>query len=87
MMKVLLEEGVWLADTAGNPGRTLVKRYAREFETMTDAVKALESAREYRPFKDAQVVEGCLSCGGEGWFNGVKCRHCNGAGGKVVGDA
>ena len=58
-MKVLLEEGVWLAEGDGDPPRTLVEEHAQEFKTMKDAVKALTVARKFRPFKDAAIVSRC----------------------------
>jgi hypothetical protein len=53
MMKVELEPGVWLADGEGDPGRTLREENAAEFKTRLDAAKALNKAREYRPFPKA----------------------------------
>lgn len=56
-MKVLLEEGVWLAKGEGDPPRTLIEESAREFIGIVDAYEALKEARKYRPFKDALVVD------------------------------
>ena len=61
MFKVQLEEGVWLADVhgsqEGDPARTYREELAKEFEDMNEAFEALADAREFRPFKDAEVVE------------------------------
>ena len=54
--KVQLEPGVWLADGEGDPARTLDEKNAKEFKTITSAVKALCKAREYRPFPKAVIV-------------------------------
>ena len=56
-MKVLLEEGVWLAGGDGDPPRTLVEEHAKEFKTMKAAYKALSEARKIRPFPDAVICE------------------------------
>ena len=56
-MKVLLEDGVWLAAGEGDPPRTLVNEYAKEFKSTLDAYKALEKAREYRPFENAMIED------------------------------
>ena len=56
-MKVLLEKGVWLADGHGDPPRTLVEDYAKEFESQGEALEALKDARKYRPFKNASLCE------------------------------
>lgn len=54
-MKVELESGVWLADGEGDPARTLNKKKAKKFDTITEACKALTEARKYRPFGNATV--------------------------------
>lgn len=57
-MKVLLEEGVWLTDDdEGDPPRTLVEENAKEYASLEDATKALAKAREYRPFKNAEIQD------------------------------
>ncbi len=56
-MKVKLENGVWLTDGQGDPPRTLVEGSAKEFATMSEAIAALKEAREFRPFKKAQIIE------------------------------
>ncbi len=56
-MKVLLETGVWIADWEGDPGRTIVEGCAQEFDDIKSANKALESARKYRPFPNAEIVK------------------------------
>ena len=57
-MKVLLEEGVWLAEGEGDPPRTLLEANAREFRNITEACRALTEARKMRPFKNAQIISG-----------------------------
>lgn len=56
-MKVLLEDGVWLTDGEGDPPRTLVEKYAKEFNSELEAYRALENARQYRPFPNAELQE------------------------------
>jgi len=56
-MKVLLEEGVWLADGEGDPPRTLLEENAKEFIDISQANNALVKARKYRPFPDAEIYE------------------------------
>lgn len=51
-----LEHGVWLADWAGDPGRTLVKVNAMPFDTVVVAEKALQVARQFHPFADAKIT-------------------------------
>ncbi len=61
VMKVLLEEGVWLGGWpkvyTSDPPRTLKEKNAYEFDNMDQARKALEGARVYRPFKSAVICE------------------------------
>ena len=52
---VQLEHEVWLAPWYGDPGRTEAIENAKRFPARQAAVKALEQAREYRPFRDAFV--------------------------------
>lgn len=59
-MKVLLEEGVWLAEGEGDPPRTLVEDNARIFKDSLEATEALQDARTYRPFKKAELQEDFL---------------------------
>ena len=54
-MKVELEQGVWLADGEGDPPRTLKQEHAKDFNTLRDAMIALNQARLNRPFPDALV--------------------------------
>ena len=56
-MKVQLENGVWLAEWEGDPGRTLIERQAKEFPNTDDALAALAKARTYHPFPDAVVAD------------------------------
>lgn len=55
MYTVELEIGCWIADWEGDPGRTVVKENAQQFNNFVEAKKALEKAREYRPFKEAVI--------------------------------
>jgi hypothetical protein len=50
-----LEDGVWIADVSGDPGRTLLIKNAKEFSGIIAAKSALKHARQYRPFKHAQI--------------------------------
>ena len=52
---VELEPGVWMADTEGDPGRTLVKENARIFKCENFALLGLKIARTYRPFANAKI--------------------------------
>ena len=56
-MKVLLEDGVWLADGEGDPPRTLVEENAKDFVTLGEALTALKEARQLRPFINAQIQD------------------------------
>ena len=51
-----IEEGVWLCDVEGDPGRTLVKESAMKFTSLEDAIEAVKAAREaFTPFPNARV--------------------------------
>ena len=52
---VRLEDGVWLADGDGDPPRTARRELAKRFVNFEDADVAIESARQYRPFRWAAV--------------------------------
>jgi hypothetical protein len=52
---VKLENGVWVADWDGDPGRTTDKKKAKKFVSVKKAVAALKHARTFRPFKKATV--------------------------------
>lgn len=56
-MKIELEAGVWLTEGEGDPPRTLDKRRAKDFETLTEAHAALKEARKFRPFKGAIIID------------------------------
>lgn len=56
-MKVLLEEGVWLASGEGDPPRTLVEENAAEYVDMEAAQRALKRARQFRSFKNAVIED------------------------------
>ena len=57
MFKVQLEKGVWLADKEGDHPRTRREAFAKEFKSLGEAFQALADAREFRPFRNAEVVE------------------------------
>ncbi len=52
-----LEPGVWIAQWAGDPGRTLLKNNAKVFNRKSTARRAIEKAQTMRPFKNAEVIE------------------------------
>lgn len=52
---VEIQDGVWIADWDGDPGRTLKEENAKRFFLKSDAEKALTEARKYRPFKNAKI--------------------------------
>lgn len=56
-MKVLLEKGVWIADGEGDPPRTLVEESAREFDSIDEALIAINEARKFKLFKSATTQE------------------------------
>jgi len=53
---VQLERGVWLAQWAGDPGRTLVMSNAKRWPASSGALAALAEARRWRRFPYAVVV-------------------------------
>lgn len=53
---VQLEEGCWLADGNGDPGRTLVFANARRFSTHAEASWELKRARRWRRFEAARIL-------------------------------
>lgn len=65
-MKIQLEKGIWLRDKffygieLTDPPRTMIEKDAKEFETMEDALIALEKAREFKPFEDAEIQDDFL---------------------------
>ena len=52
---VEIEDGVWLADIEGDPGRTLVRDNALEFETARLAADALQAALLLRSLPNAKI--------------------------------
>lgn len=56
MFIVELEDGVWLANWEGDPGRTLRRDNAKQFDTKKKAQNALKRARKFRSFLDAQIL-------------------------------
>lgn len=59
-MKVELEQGVWIVDGDGDPPRTLKQEHAKDFNTLREAMIALNQARLYRPFPNALVHDDFL---------------------------
>jgi len=55
MYIVELDEGVWIADWEGDPGRTLIKDNAKKFGSRGKAKEALTKARLYRKFVMAKI--------------------------------
>lgn len=53
---VELHTGCWIAQTVGDPGRTLVKENARVYSRWQDAKCGLTWAQKYRPFENAKIV-------------------------------
>lgn len=47
----------WLAPWDGDPGRTCIKRSAKQFNSLAAAKYALEHARKYRDFENAVIQE------------------------------
>ena len=58
-MIVELEPGVYCAED-GDPPYTMVKKYAKDFDTMHEAMAALAAARKIRPFENAVIEEDFL---------------------------
>ncbi|MBE7649150.1 hypothetical protein [Tenacibaculum finnmarkense] len=52
---VQLEDGVYLADWIGDPGRTLKIENAKVFKNQDQATNALKEARKFRPFVNAGI--------------------------------
>ena len=52
---VQLEHEVWLAPWYGDPGWTESIEHAQRFPSRKAAEKALEQARQFRPFRNAFV--------------------------------
>ncbi len=74
---VLLEKGVWLAATNGDPGRTCVRESAERFESKQEAAKFMAIAQTVRPFVNARVEpveDGPCACG---MFTKATCGNCN----------
>ena len=57
MYIIKLQEGCWIADWEGDPGRTIIKENAKLFHGKRKAANALIRARYYRPFRDAKIVK------------------------------
>jgi hypothetical protein len=50
-----LEPGVWLTDGEGDPPRTLDAHHATQWDSLAEALKALEDARRFHPFTNARL--------------------------------
>ncbi len=57
MFIVKLHERCWLADWEGDPGRTIKYENAKKYKSELAAERALKKAREFRPFKDAEILK------------------------------
>lgn len=55
---VELEPGTWIAPWFGDPGRTVVRRNARQFDSKRSAELALKKARDFSQFVHAKIIEG-----------------------------
>ena len=53
---VELEEGVYIADWEGDPGRTTRRGNAMVFDNRWDAVLSAKKAQTYRPFVNAMLI-------------------------------
>lgn len=57
MYIVELEKGVWLAPWEGDPGRTIIKKNAKQFKTYASANRALNKALQFgREFVGSRVI-------------------------------
>lgn len=54
---VELEEGVWICEMEGDPGRTLVRESAQKFDTFQEAKRALSAARKFKRKFPKAVIE------------------------------
>lgn len=54
---VQLEDGVWLADMAGDPGRTCDIRHAQRYVTKQIAEYEMANAQTIRGFANAEINE------------------------------
>ena len=57
MYVVELQEGCWLADVTGDPGRTTLLVYAKRFKHKSKAEKALQIAKVDNPFREFTSAE------------------------------
>lgn len=55
MYIIELEKGVWIAPWNGDPGRTLIKGSAKQFDTKAQAYRAIAKALGYRDFQNPIV--------------------------------
>lgn len=53
---VELAPTIYIAEWSGDPGRTLVRKSARRYDTLRGARIALARARRYRAFPDARIL-------------------------------
>ena len=77
---VELQEGTWLAEWQGDPGRTLDIKNARRFEKKSSAYRSLANALDKRDFKNPKVVPVtvCGCCKGIRFKDEYGCLFCNG---------
>jgi len=54
---VEIQPGCWLATWNGDPGRTELREYARQYKSAHAAECALRAARRYRPLEGALVYQ------------------------------
>ena len=63
---IKLETGVWLADQEGDPGRTLIRSFAKVFNTRKSAKNFLRKSKDTFPnwdFSNAEIEgKDNLSC-------------------------
>lgn len=52
---VEIDEGCWLCDVEGDPGRTLVIENAQRFKSVEDAENEVEIARTYRLLRNVHI--------------------------------
>ena len=57
MYVVELQEGCWLADVTGDPGRTVLIENAQKFKHKSNAEKALQKAKKDNPFRQFTTAE------------------------------
>ena len=56
-MKVELERGVWVVCGTEDSPTTLSEENAKDFNDLSDALRAIEEARKVKPYQDAVVQD------------------------------